>query len=150
MNHPQVAGNTPPPRKIDAMLALLDELHAVIDDENRLLAAGLPASLAKTVTRKTALADQLDGWLAAMRRGELEEDGTEPGELAVLIARLQKLRTLMGENTLAIKRSMDASRRRIDAIMRALRHEPRVARNYGPDALHRGPANDAVAGSRLA
>ena len=149
MNHPQVAGNTPTPRKIDVMLALLDDLHLVIDEENRVLAAGLPASLAKTVTRKTALADQLDGWLAAMRRGELEEDGTEPGELATLIARLQKLRTLMGENAVAIKRSMDASRRRIDAIMRALRHEPRVARHYGPDALHRGPANDA-AGSRLA
>lgn len=149
MNHPQVAGNTPTRRKIDVMLALLDDLHLVIDEENRVLAAGLPASLAKTVTRKTALADQLDGWLAAMRRGELEEDGTEPGELAALIARLQKLRTLMGENAVAIKRSMDASRRRIDAIMRALRHEPRVARHYGPDALHRGPANDA-AGSRLA
>jgi flagellar biosynthesis/type III secretory pathway chaperone len=137
------------PRKIDAMLALLDELHLIIGEENRILAAGLPASLAQTVSRKTSLADQLDGWLAAMRRGELEADGTHPDELARLVVRLHSLRTLMGENTLAIKRSMEASRRRIDAIMRALRSESQGVRLYGPDAARQGHDRHP-AGHRLA
>jgi flagellar biosynthesis/type III secretory pathway chaperone len=124
-------------KKVQQMIALLDELHDVITAENRMLSSGLPASLSQTVLRKTELANGLDNCLAEMRAGELTKDGTDPAELAELIGKLQSLRSLMGENSLRIKQSMDATRRRIDAIMRALRDEPKQAGIYGADALRR-------------
>lgn len=141
---------TPPAAttKLRQMVDLLDELHEVVGAENRLLATGLPASLAQTVARKTELANQLDGWLDVMRRGELVDEVSGPEDLALLISKLHSLRTLMGENTLRIKRSMDATRRRIDGIMRALRSDTRTS-GYGADSRMMRPANEA-APSRLA
>lgn len=135
--------------KLKQMISLLDELHEVVGAENRLLATGLPASLAQTVARKTELANQLDGWLEVMRRGDLVDELSRPEDLAMLIARLHSLRALMGENTLRIKRSMEASHRRIDAIMKALRSDGRQAGGYGSDTLLRAPANAPTSG-RLA
>ena len=136
-------------KKVQQMIALLDELHDVITAENRMLSSGLPASLSQTVRRKTELASGLDASLAQMRAGELEREGIDPAELAELIGKLQSLRSLMGENTLRIKQSMDATRRRIDAIMRALRDEPKQAGIYGADALRRRRIAEA-SGNRLA
>lgn len=118
------------PEQVAQVIDLLEELHGVIGAENNLLAGGLPASLAKTVARKTQLANELDGWLEVMRSGEFGR-GSEPEEIAQLVSRLQSLRVLMGENSLAIKRSMEATRRRIDGIMRALRDDPAGAGIYG-------------------
>jgi flagellar biosynthesis/type III secretory pathway chaperone len=129
----------PKESKVPQVIELLDELHQVVGAENQLLEAGLPASLAKTVERKTQLAAELDGWLEIMRRGELT-DGTDPENIARLVARLQSLRVLMGENSLHIKRSMEATRRRIDGIMRALRNEPRQIGQYGAPIMPRRPA----------
>lgn len=126
------------PQGVAPVIDLLEELHGLIATENSLLAGGLPASLARTVARKTQLASELDSWLEAMRSGALDK-GSEPEDLAQLVSRLQSLRVLMGENTLAIKRSMEATSRRIDGIMRALRDQPRQAGVYGGKA----PANSA-------
>ena len=134
--------------KLAQMISLLDELHEVVGAENRLLATGLPASLAQTVARKTELANQLDGWLDVMRRGELVDEVSGPEDLALLISKLHSLRALMGENTVRIKRSMEATRHRIDGIMRALRSDSRST-GYGADSLMKRPANEA-APSRLA
>lgn len=117
------------PEQAAQVIDLIEELHGVIGAENNLLAGGLPASLAKTVARKTQLANELDSWLEVMRSGEFGK-GSEPEEIAQLVSRLQSLRVLMGENSLAIKRSMEATRRRIDGIMRALRDEPKGAGIY--------------------
>ena len=117
------------------VIALLDELVSIIGQENRSLLAGLPASLAQLVARKTHLAVELDRWLAAMRRGELGEPGDEPALLATLVERLRSLRALMEVNTALIRKAMRATRRRIDAIMQALRSTERVATGYGPDSM---------------
>lgn len=132
MNH-QVQARQPviaQPEQVLQIIDLLEELHGVIGAENNLLAGGLPASLARTVARKTQLANELDAWLEVMRSGEFGQ-GSEPEEIARLVSRLQSLRVLMGENSLAIKRSMEATRRRIDGIMRALREEPKQIGMHG-------------------
>jgi hypothetical protein len=126
------------PLGVAPVVDLLEELHGLIATENSLLAGGLPASLARTVARKTQLAGELDGWLEVMRSGAFGKGG-EPEDIAQLVSRLQSLRVLMGENTLAIKRSMEATNRRIDGIMRALRDEPRQTGIYGG----RPPVNGA-------
>lgn len=125
------------------VVALLDELASVIGRENQSLSAGLPASLAQSVARKTQLAAELDRWLAAMRRGELGAPGAEPALMATLIERLRSLRALMAVNTSLIRHAMLATRRRIDAIMQALRGAPRTAAGYGSDSLPKRRASDA-------
>jgi hypothetical protein len=127
------------PQQVWQIIDLLEELHGLIRVENNLLDGGLPASLARTVARKTQLATELDAWLAVMRTSDFGK-ASEPEDIAQLVGRLQSLRVLMGENTLAIKRSMEATRRRIDGIMRALREEARPVGIYGGGQL---PANSA-------
>jgi hypothetical protein len=121
--------------KMVRIIALLDDLLTVIAAENSLLSSGLPASLAQSVERKGALASELDGWMGAIRSGEVAMGASDPANVAALVSRLQTLKTMMGENTSRIRVAMGATRRRIDGIMRALRDEPRQAGIYGADAL---------------
>ncbi|MBS1166002.1 MAG: hypothetical protein H6R00_2027 [Proteobacteria bacterium] len=51
---------------IDDLDALIAELIAVIDDENALLASGMPASLAATTGRKSNLASNIEASLKAI------------------------------------------------------------------------------------
>lgn len=125
---------TPDDAKVTAIIVLLDELLVVIAEENDRLATGLPASLAQSVTRKTQLSTTFEGYLLTMKRGELNVLSASSGVRATLIARLQALRPLMDDNTQLIRASMRATRRRIDAIMDALRQERAPARGYGADS----------------
>lgn len=124
----------PDDAKVTAIIVLLDELLVVIAEENDRLATGLPASLAQSVTRKTQLSTTFEGYLLTMKRGELNVLSASSGVRATLIARLQALRPLMDDNTQLIRASMRATRRRIDAIMDALRQERAPARGYGADS----------------
>lgn len=110
------------------VMSVLDELLVLIDAENIRLRSGLPASLAQQVVRKTQLADDLEMWLSRMRRGELVFRGNH--DLNLLIERLRTLQELMGENTDLIRRAMQATRRRISAIMEALRKEATTPAGY--------------------
>jgi len=121
-------------RKVAAIVALLDEMLVVIAEENGRLADGLPASLAQSVARKTQLSVDFENFLSAMRRGDLDVHAASPSMLATLIARLTTLKPLMDDNTRRIRASMLATRRRIDAIMQALRGERTPARGYGADS----------------
>lgn len=120
--------------KVESIIALLDEMLVVIAEENGKLASGLPASLAQSVIRKTQLAAEFEDFLLSMRRGELDVHAASPDRLATMIARLKTLRPLMDDNTRLIRSSMFATRRRIDAIMQALRRERSPARGYGVDS----------------
>ncbi len=125
-----------------AVMAVIDDLLVTIAEENRALANGMPASLASSVQHKTDLADYLDAALAAIRAGTLSLGDMPPRQLAALIERLSTLCKLMSENTSRIHQAMDASRRRIDAIMRALRDTPGQVRTYGPNAMQIRTARD--------
>lgn len=128
--------------KVESIIALLDEMLVVIAEENGKLASGLPASLAQSVVRKTQLAAEFEDFLLSMRRGELDVHAASPDRLATMIARLKTLRPLMDDNTRLIRSSMFATRRRIDAIMQALRRERSPARGYGVDSrvVHKSDA----------
>lgn len=121
-------------RKVTEIITLLDEMLVVIGEENGRLASGLPASLAQSVGRKTQLSADFEQFLGAMRRGEIDVHAASPDLLATLIARLKTLRPLMDDNTRLIRAAMLATRRRIDAIMQALRSEPAPVSGYGADS----------------
>jgi hypothetical protein len=129
--------------KLRQIIVLLDELIVVIGEENWSLSAGVPASLSQSVGRKTQLAERLESWCDAMRRGEIDMRLSEPALLAILIERLRTLRAAMDKNTSLIRHAMLATRRRINAIMQALRETQRVSSGYGSDTLVKRRAADS-------
>lgn len=106
-----------------AMLALLDEMIVVIAEENDLLAAGIPGSTSHVVARKRELAEALSRWIASLRSGEIALVGADRALRARLVERNEVLRRQMDANVGSLRASMAATRRRIDAIMRAIREQ---------------------------
>ncbi len=99
--------------------ALIDELMAVINDENALLASGMPASLAATTGRKSNLASSIEMTLKTIgAAGPLAED-----ERAYLDQRVLLVQRLAQENLSRLAGAIGASRRRIAAVVAAVRDE---------------------------
>lgn len=106
-----------------AMLSLLDEMIVVIAEENALMATGIPGSTSPVVARKRALAESFSRWIAALRSGEVELTRADRALRTRLIEKNEVLRREMEANVGSLRASMAATRRRIDAIMRAIREQ---------------------------
>lgn len=115
------------------LIALIDQLIAVVVDENAILARGLPASLSMLAKRKNELADELDLWVKLVAARRINIRSCDSIMWDVFVERLRALRSAMDENLERLRAAMDASRRRIDAIMQAIRQEMIVAASYGAD-----------------
>jgi hypothetical protein len=134
--NPAMTINTNPPNAADAgiraLMALIDELIAVVVEENAELSRGLPASRPKQVDAKHRLAD-----LFATR---VAECATKIDILAIkdrilreeLLERILRLRTAMDENLIRLRAAIEASNRRIDAVMQGIREQIAKASPYGP------------------
>lgn len=142
MSAPQ---SNPEPMTALHIKGIVEDLTKLVEVENRALTDGLPAGLAQTAARKFELARALDRSLVRMGEPTFRASA-QNADIGELAGRLQQLRLAMGENTSLIKRSLEASRRRIDAIMRSLRNAPGRQLGYGADARRlnatTGPAND--------
>lgn len=123
-----------------AMLALLDEMIVVIAEENALMATGIPGSTSHVVARKRELAETFSRWIAALRSGEIVLAKADRALRARLVERNEVLRGHMDANVGSLRASMAATRRRIDAIMRAIREQsaPPPSR-YGANGRTAGP-----------
>lgn len=106
-----------------ALLALVDKLIVVIDEENALMAAGIPASTSHLVARKRELAEKFSHWIAGLRRREVEVADADAPLRKRLIESNEVLRLHMNDNVESLRASIAATRRRIDAIMRAIREQ---------------------------
>lgn len=106
-----------------ALLALVDELIVVIDEENALMAAGIPASTSHLVARKRELAEKFSHWIAGLRSREFEVADADAPLRKRLIESNEVLRLHMNDNVESLRASIAATRRRIDAIMRAIREQ---------------------------
>ena len=99
--------------------ALIDELIAVINDENALLASGMPASLAATTGRKSNLASSIEASLKAIgAAGPITDE-----ERAYLDQRVGLVQQLAQENLSRLAGAIGASRRRIAAVVAAVRDD---------------------------
>ena len=105
------------------MLELIDALIQVVGEENRGLAKGIPASLAQFVGTKGALADEFEALVADARLRTVVLGSVEPALRDRLIERSAVLRREMDENLQRLSAAIEATRRRVDAIMRALREQ---------------------------
>ena len=105
--------------KIVELDALIEELIAVIDDENALLASGMPASLAATTGRKSNLAGSIEASLKAIGAAGPITDA----ERAYLDQRVGFVQRLAQENLSRLAGAIGASRRRIAAVVAAVRED---------------------------
>lgn len=127
-------------KDVRSLLAVIRELTAVMVEENEQLARRIPAGLTAMIERKIRLSDEYERlWrdLLAAGPAELAE---APELLQNLIESATALRKLTEENMKRLESAADASRRRIEAVMNAIRQDQddkRVA--YGPTGI--APAN---------
>lgn len=126
---------------MDRLLAHLDELNALVEEENRILARGLPASLSRFTDRKNELADEFERWVKAVATHQIAIGEADFAQRARLTAAIGRLRAGMDENVDRLRAAMDASRRRIDAVMNAIKSEIRANSPYDAHARLNGPAS---------
>lgn len=116
--------------ELKELLDLVGELNLLIADENLRLEGGLPASISQNVGRKAELGAKLDAWMGRIRSGDpvfVSADNAFHRELA---EQLEVLKELMQENMTRLKHAMAVSRRRIEAIMSAVREQTKVEGGY--------------------
>lgn len=107
------------------MIAIIDQLVEITEEENRLYEDGHPAPPAGIVAMKSAQADQLNSWFEGVRNHEIELKTAEPGLRSLLINRVKRMRSVMEENAGRLARARAASKRRVDAIMQVVREQTR-------------------------
>ena len=119
------------PHVAQALLETVTELAEIIAEENRSLALGFPASLATTSERKTELAaEYAELW------ADLGPDGAtllvrDPDFGRTLMEAVSQLRQASQENLVRLEAAISASRRRVEAVLEALRQDSRTGGAYG-------------------
>jgi hypothetical protein len=135
---------------VSRMIGLIEELIAVIGDENRLLATGVPASLSSSVALKATLAMRLESWAADVHTKPLMLEMATPQMRESLVERTQMLSGAMEENINRIKSAIDATGSRVNAIMSAIREQAETDASYRANGTVGLARPAAAANGRLA
>lgn len=116
---------------LSSAIALIDELVRVIECENDTLGRGFPASLVGTTTRKSALGAAFEVWVMSVRSRTVDLGQCDENLRAQLLARTKVLNETVSENVNRLRAAIDASHRRLDALMRAIREDIAQSAPYG-------------------
>lgn len=108
---------------VEAVIDLMQKMASVIDEENSILSQGIPASLASTSARKVELADRFEEWVARVRNEQVQISHADVNVRMRLLAGTKALRAVMDENVVLLRIAMEASRRRVEAVMNAIREQ---------------------------
>jgi len=114
-----------------ALIALIDGLIAIVNEENVELAMGLPASRLKHVDEKNRLANLFEQSVAEAVGKALNLHVQDRVLREQLMERILRLRAAMDENVLRLRAAIEASNRRIEAIMMAIREQISNVSPYG-------------------
>jgi RNase H-fold protein (predicted Holliday junction resolvase) len=109
--------------RIETLIALIDELIAVVSAENLELAQGLPASRSKQIARKTELAEAFEKWVKEISAQKISVQTSDERLRSIFAERLQQLQAAMDENIVGLRAAIAASKRRIDAVMSVIREQ---------------------------
>lgn len=114
-----------------SLIALIDNLIVIVNEENVELAKGLPASRLKQVDEKNRLANLFEQCVAEAvgRTANLQVQDRALREQ--LMERILRLRGAMDENVLRLRAAIEASNRRVEAIMHAIREQIANVSPYG-------------------
>lgn len=105
------------------LIGLVDELVELIGAENRELETGVPSALSRSTAHKAKLGAELDSWVRQVRLGQFNLAVASPALRERLTARAEVLDEAIKENMIRLKAGIDATRSRVDAIMRAIREQ---------------------------
>jgi hypothetical protein len=122
---------------VKQVIALIDDLIVVVAEENKILARGIPASLSTSVARKNELADLFELWVRQITSQQLFVRVSDHALRLHVLDRVRVLRVEMAENVERLTGAIEATRRRIDAVMRAIRTEVAGPVPYGPNGRMR-------------
>ena len=137
---PPLAVATSDGHRIENLIELIDALIDVVTEENIALAMGLPASQSRHTQRKLELADMFEMWVKeAPMRNLLLQTPNRPLQRKVL-TRIDDLRGAMDENMTRLRAAIEASQRRIDAVMSAIRAQISDNSPYGASGRINGNA----------
>jgi hypothetical protein len=109
--------------RIEDLVGLIDALIDVVVEENIALAMGLPASQSRLTGRKQVLAEQFEKWVVEVSMRRLLLQTPDRALQARVLQRIEALRTSMDENMVRLRAAIEASQRRIDAVMAAIREQ---------------------------
>ena len=129
------------------VIGAVDELIDVLEAENRLLARGMPASLGRSTERKSSLSAILSAALAGAE-GRAAVQAMTPAAKAHLAERINVAQRAIAENATRLEAAMQASRRRIAAVMAAVREHAR--RGEAPAYGANGRRPEAAAAGTMA
>jgi flagellar biosynthesis/type III secretory pathway chaperone len=133
------------------MIALIDDLIAIIEAENCELGTGVPASLSSAIERKASLASQLEQWVDAVRNEVLVLGWAAPHLRKHLERQAAILDQAVNENMTRLRAAIDATRGRVDAVMRAIREQGEGEGPYRANGRAHGNSNIAsIRSGRLA
>jgi hypothetical protein len=134
--------------RIEDLIELIDTLLDVVNEENIALAMGLPASQSRHTEHKLVLADQFEKWVVdvTMRRRLL----STPDKLLQekVLRHIESLRSAMDENMVRLRAAIEASQRRIDAVMMAIREQISDNSPYNAKGRVNGHSASYAAGIR--
>ena len=130
---------------IDQLLQLAYQLAEVVEEENRLLSLGFPTPLAATTEAKLRLSREIEAIMteADSKRRTAAANIEQRGELA---KRIRRIEAAVQENSNRLDGAIYATKRRIAAVMSAVRDEVKSdAPSYGSDG--RRPTAAATGGA---
>ncbi|HVI49884.1 MAG TPA: hypothetical protein VM661_01595 [Candidatus Sulfotelmatobacter sp.] len=103
----------------EALFRAMEELKAVIDGENEILALGLPTTILELKARKAALQAQCTALLLEVSE-DVEALAMDQPLLDQLASVTEDMRRLTSENAKLVGAATQATRRRVDAVMSAI------------------------------
>lgn len=112
------------------LMSVIAELTDVILEENAVMAEGIPAAVMATVDRKLELSDLYEDLLAEMVETKPACLTSDPELARKLMDAVLELRQATQENLVRLEAAMNASKRRVEAVMAAMRSEARVDSPY--------------------
>ena len=148
-SEPPSPAETPAPSREDVdtaitnMISLADALLALMDQENRHLAEGMPIPLGDMVKRKHELADEFRSLFSNVRVQQAMVSSATPELASALLERGRTLNAALNENGTRLEKAIAASRHRVETIMRAIRQETTRPSAYGGNARYERPSYTA-------
>ncbi|MDA8231367.1 MAG: hypothetical protein M0006_08510 [Magnetospirillum sp.] len=147
MEHDRAAADKAAPSAETAAIELMQvmaELRAVFLAENDLLRRGLPAKLVEMVDRKTELSEEFSSLYRDVFVQHADDLAANPELRERLVETGHELQDLSRENMWRLEAALNATRRRVEAVMAAIRAHDSQPRTCGDGGVAVGQAADGT------
>jgi hypothetical protein len=106
---------------LENFVGVMGKLKAIIENENDFLERGLPATLLATTKRKSVLSREYGALSNVVMDVAVDQIMADPELQVKLLSAGAELQAMSTENRQLLERALGASRRRVDAVMDAVR-----------------------------